>query len=123
MDVHALLGLDLGEAHVIRNAGGVVTDDVIRSLTISQRKLNTESVVVIHHTECGLLNLDEDEFLAELAADAGAPPEWRPRSFADVDADVAESVAALRSSPYLRGTHDIRGFVFDVATGLLREVS
>ena len=123
MDVHALLGLDLGEAHVIRNAGGVVTDDVIRSLTISQRRLHTESVIVIHHTECGLLNLDEDEFVAELTADAGAPPPWRPGSFADVDASVAASVADLRSSSYLKGTHDIRGFVFDVATGLLREVS
>jgi carbonic anhydrase len=122
MDVHALLGLDLGEAHVIRNAGGVVNDDVIRSLTISQRRLHTESVVVIHHTDCGLLNLDEDEFIAELTADAGEPPSWRPRTFADVDADVAECVAALRASPYLKGTHDIRGFVFDVATGLLREV-
>lgn len=123
MDVHALLGLDLGEAHVIRNAGGVVTDDVIRSLTISQRKLHTESVVVIHHTNCGLLNLDEEEFIAELTAAAGEPPSWRPRTFVDVDADVAESVATLRSSPYLLGTHDIRGFVFDVDTGLLREVS
>jgi carbonic anhydrase len=123
MDVHALLGLELGEAHVIRNAGGVVTDDAIRSLAISQRKLNTESVVVIHHTNCGLLNLDEEEFIAELTTDAGEPPTWRPRTFSDVDADVAESVATLRSSPYLVGTHDIRGFVFDVDTGLLREVS
>lgn len=122
MDVHAMLGLDLGEAHVIRNAGGVVTDDVIRSLTISQRRLHTESVIVIHHTDCGLLNLDEDEFLAELVADAGSAPSWRPLTFADVDDDVAASVAALRASPYLRGTHDIRGFVFDVATGRLREV-
>jgi carbonic anhydrase len=122
MDVHALLGLELGEAHVIRNAGGVVTDDVIRSLTISQRRLQTESVIVIHHTECGLLNLDEDEFIAELTAEGSAPPPWRPRTFSDVDASVADCVATLRSSPYLKGTHDIRGFVFDVATGLLREV-
>ncbi|HWC34825.1 MAG TPA: carbonic anhydrase [Mycobacteriales bacterium] len=123
MDVHAMLGLELGEAHVIRNAGGVVTDDVIRSLAISQRRLQTESVLVIHHTDCGLLNLDEDAFVAELVADGGEPPSWRPRSFADVDQDVAESVATLRSSPYLKGTHDIRGFVFDVATGLLREIA
>ncbi|HVX69196.1 MAG TPA: carbonic anhydrase [Mycobacteriales bacterium] len=123
MDVHALLGLDLGEAHVIRNAGGVVTDDVIRSLAISQRRLHTQSVVVIHHTDCGLLNLDEDAFVAELAAEGTEPPTWRPRSFADVDADVAECVAGLRSSPYLKATDDIRGFVFDVGTGLLREVA
>ncbi|HVT20533.1 MAG TPA: carbonic anhydrase [Mycobacteriales bacterium] len=123
MDVHALLGLDLGEAHVIRNAGGIVTDDVIRSLAISQRRLHTESVVVIHHTECGLLDLDEDEFVGELVADGASPPTWRPGTFSDVEADVARSVAALRSSPYLKGTHDIRGFVFDVATGLLSEVS
>jgi carbonic anhydrase len=122
MDVHAMLGLELGEAHVIRNAGGVVTDDVVRSLAISQRRLRTESVILIHHTDCGLLNLDEDQFVAELAADGAPPPSWRPRTFADVDQDVRESVAALRSSPYLVGTHDIRGFVFDVATGLLREV-
>lgn len=123
MDVHAMLGLELGEAHVIRNAGGVVTDDVIRSLSISQRRLQTEAVVVIHHTDCGLLNLDEDAFLAELTADGAEPPSWRPRTFSDIDADVAECVATLRSSAYLLGTEDIRGFVFDVATGLLREVS
>ncbi|MGN6472933.1 MAG: beta-class carbonic anhydrase [Mycobacteriales bacterium] len=122
MDVHALLGLELGEAHVIRNAGGIVTDDVIRSLAISQRRLLTQSVIVIHHTDCGLHNLDEDEFEAELAADAGGPPTWRAGSFSDVDADVAKCVAMLRSSPYLRSTDDVRGFVFDVATGLLREV-
>ncbi len=122
MDVHAMLGLELGEAHVIRNAGGVVTDDVVRSIAISQRRLRTESVIVIHHDDCGLLNLDEDEFIAELVADSGMRPSWRPRTFADVDQDVKESVAALRASPYLKGTHDIRGFVFDVATGLLREV-
>jgi carbonic anhydrase len=122
MDVHAMLGLELGEAHVIRNAGGVVTDDVVRSLAISQRRLQTESVILIHHTDCGLLNLDEDAFIAELTADAGTPPQWRPRTFADVDQDVRDSIAALRLSPFLRGTHDIRGFVFDVATGLLREV-
>jgi carbonic anhydrase len=122
MDVHALLGLALGEAHVIRNAGGVVTDDVIRSLAVSQRKLNTESVVVIHHTDCGLHNLDEREFTAELAAAAGHPPSWRVGSFSDVDADVRASVSALRSSPYLKTTSDIRGFVFDVETGRLREI-
>lgn len=123
MDVHAMLGLDLGEAHVIRNAGGIVTDDVIRSLAISQRRLQTAAVVVIHHTDCGLLNLDQDEFVAELTADAGTPPSWRPGTFADVDADVVASVAALRATPYLRDTSDIRGFVFDVATGLLHEVA
>jgi carbonic anhydrase len=123
MDVHAMLGLALGEAHVIRNAGGIVTDDVVRSLAISQRKLRTSSVLVIHHTDCGLLNLDEAEFTAELAAAAGQPPSWRPGSFSDVEADVAASVATLRASRYLADVTDIRGFVFEVATGLLREVS
>jgi carbonic anhydrase len=123
MDVHAMLGLELGEAHVIRNAGGIVTDDVIRSLTVSQRRLKTEAIVVIHHDDCGLLNLDEDAFVEELVADGGTPPPGRPGTFSDVDASVAVSVAALRASTYLKETGDIRGFVFDVSTGLLREVS
>jgi carbonic anhydrase len=123
MDVHALLGLGLGEAHVIRNAGGVVTDDVVRSLAVSQRKLSTEAVVVIHHTDCGLLNLDEAAFTAELTADAGAAPSWRVGSFSDVDADVRKSVITLRDSPYLKTRSDIRGYVFEVETGRLRPVS
>ncbi|HVS69544.1 MAG TPA: carbonic anhydrase [Mycobacteriales bacterium] len=123
MDVHALLGLELGEAHVIRNAGGIVTDDVIRSLTISQRRLKTEAIIVIHHDECGLLNLDEDAFVEELVADGATRPSWRPGTFSDVDASVAASVASLRASSYLKETGDIRGFVFDISTGLLREVT
>ncbi|HEX3897638.1 MAG TPA: carbonic anhydrase [Mycobacteriales bacterium] len=123
MDVHAMLGLELGEAHVIRNAGGIVTDDVLRSLAISQRRMQTASVLVIHHTDCGLLNLDEEAFTAELTADAGGPPSWRPGTFCDVDADVAASVATLRASPYLGDVTDIRGFVFEVTTGRLREIS
>jgi carbonic anhydrase len=122
MDVHAMLGLELGEAHVIRNAGGIVTDDVVRSLAVSQRKLQTEAVVVIHHTDCGLLNLDEDAFAAELTAAAGTPPTWRSGTFSDVAEDVRTSVAALRGSPYLKTTTDIRGFVFDVDSGLLEEI-
>lgn len=122
MDVHAMLGLELGEAHVVRNAGGIVTDDVVRSLAISQRRLRTEAVLVIHHTDCGLLNLDEDAFAAELAADAGAAPSWRSGTFTDVDDDVRKSVAMLRDSPYLQSRTDIRGFVFEVDTGKLREV-
>ncbi|HEX3708010.1 MAG TPA: carbonic anhydrase [Mycobacteriales bacterium] len=123
MDVHAMLGLELGEAHVIRNAGGIVTDDVERSLAISQRRLSTRSVVVIHHTDCGLLNLDEQAFAAELTADAGAPPSWSSGTFSDVDESVRVSLAGLRNSRYLKSTTDIRGFVFEVATGRLREVS
>ncbi|HVU61041.1 MAG TPA: carbonic anhydrase [Mycobacteriales bacterium] len=122
MDVHAMLGLELGEAHVIRNAGGIVTDDVVRSLAISQRRLRTEAVVVIHHTDCGLLNLDEDAFAAELAADAGSAPSWRSGTFCDVYEDVRKCVAQLQASPYLKTTSDIRGFVFDVDSGLLQEV-
>jgi carbonic anhydrase len=123
MDVHAMLGLRLGEAHAIRNAGGVVTDDVIRSLAISQRSLGTTAIAVIHHTECGLLGLDEDAFVDAMVADAGAPPRWRPGSFADADQDVQLSVATLRSSPFLPHRDDIHGFVFEVETGRLRSVS
>jgi carbonic anhydrase len=123
MDVHAMLGLRLGEAHAIRNAGGVVTDDVIRSLAISQRSLGTTAIAVIHHTECGLLGLDEDAFVDAMVTEAGAPPRWRPGSFADPDQDVQLSVATLRSSPFLPHRDDIHGFVFEVDSGRLRSVS
>jgi carbonic anhydrase len=123
MDVHALLGLQLGEAHVLRNAGGIVTEDVIRSLVVSQRLLKTEEIVVIHHTQCGLLDLDEASFTADLERDAGSRPLWRPGTFHDVDADVRSCVAQLRNSPYLSHTDRVTGFVFEVETGRLRPVS
>jgi carbonic anhydrase len=122
LDLHAALGLELGDAHTIRNAGGVVTDDTIRSLTISQRALGTRSVVLIHHTWCGLETLTED-FRTELEDAVGQRPTWAVESFRDVDQDVRQSMARVRTSPFLAHTDDVRGFVFDVHTGLLREIT
>lgn len=122
LDLHEALGLELGDCHTIRNAGGVVTDDIIRSLTISQRALGTRSVVLIHHTGCGLLNLTED-FRHELEEEVGQRPPWAVEAFRDLDADVRQSMQRVRTSPFLLYTDDIRGFVFDVTTGLLREVT
>ncbi|MFI8187948.1 beta-class carbonic anhydrase [Streptomyces sp. NPDC085946] len=121
IDLHAALGLELGDCHTIRNAGGVVTDDVIRSLTISQRKLGTRSVVLIHHTGCGMETLTED-FRSELETEIGQRPAWAVESFSDVDQDVRQSMRRVRTSPFLAHTDDVRGFVFDVKTGLLREI-
>ncbi len=122
LDLHAALGLELGDCHTIRNAGGVVTDDTIRSLTISQRALGTRSVVLIHHTDCGLLRITE-EFRFELEAEVGQRPAWSVESFRDLDQDVRQSIRRVETSPFLLHTDDVRGFVFDVRTGLLREVS
>ncbi|MFI9120892.1 beta-class carbonic anhydrase [Streptomyces bikiniensis] len=121
LDLHAALGLELGDCHTIRNAGGVVTDDVIRSLTISQRALKTRSVVLIHHTGCGLESLTE-EFRHELEMEVGQRPAWAVEAFRDVDQDVRQSMQRVRTSPFLLHTDDVRGFVFDVTTGLLREI-
>ncbi len=123
LDVFTALGLGEGEAHVIRNAGGVVTDDVIRSLAISQRKLGTREVMLLHHTRCGMEGLDEDAFRAELEADAGTPPPFAIRSFADVDADLRDSILRLRDSELLPHREAVRGFVYDVDTHRLREVT
>ncbi|MFJ7154768.1 beta-class carbonic anhydrase [Streptomyces sp. NPDC101118] len=121
IDLHAALGLQLGDCHTIRNAGGVVTDDTIRSLTISQRALGTRSVILIHHTGCGLESLTED-FRHELEDEVGQRPSWAVEAFRDVDQDVRQSMQRVRTSPFLRHTDDVRGFVFDVTTGLLREI-
>jgi carbonic anhydrase len=121
LDLHDALGLELGDCHTIRNAGGVVTDDVIRSLTISQRALGTRSVVLIHHTGCGLESLTE-EFRHELEMEVGQRPAWAVEAFRDVDQDVRQSMQRVRTSPFLVDTDNVRGFVFDVKTGLLREV-
>ncbi|MFD0553266.1 beta-class carbonic anhydrase [Streptomyces rectiviolaceus] len=121
IDLHDALGLELGDCHTIRNAGGVVTDDVIRSLTISQRALGTRSVVLIHHTSCGLESLTE-EFRHELELEVGQRPAWAVEAFRDVDQDVRQSMQRVRTSPFLLHTGDVRGFVFDVTTGLLREI-
>ncbi|MZE79447.1 beta-class carbonic anhydrase [Streptomyces xinghaiensis] len=121
LDLHAALGLDLGDAHTIRNAGGVVTDDTIRSLTISQRALGTRSIALVHHTNCGLESLTE-EFRHDLEMEVGQRPNWAVEAFRDVDQDVRQSMQRVRTSPFLLDTRDVRGFVFDVTTGLLREV-
>jgi carbonic anhydrase len=123
LDVFGALGLRLGEAHVIRNAGGIVSDDVIRSLAISQRRLGTEEIVVIQHTDCGMLKITDDGFRAELLDATGIAPGFAIESFTDLDANVRQSLGRLRSSPFLAHRDRIRGFVYDVDTGELREVS
>jgi carbonic anhydrase len=123
LNVYGILGLGLGEAHVIRNAGGVVTDDEIRSLAISQRLLGTREIVLIHHTDCGMLTFTDDAFKASIQEDTGIKPPWAAESFADLDADVRQSIARIKASPFVPHTDAIRGFVFDVATGQLNEVS
>ncbi|MGI5449321.1 beta-class carbonic anhydrase [Streptomyces sp. CA-243310] len=121
LDLHAALGLKLGDCHTIRNAGGVVTDDTIRSLTISQRALGTRAVILIHHTGCGLESLTED-FRHELEDEVGQRPAWAVEAFRDVDQDVRQSMQRVRTNPFLPFRDDVRGFVFDVHTGLLREI-
>jgi carbonic anhydrase len=122
LDIYRLLGLGDGESHVIRNAGGVVTDDEIRSLAISQRLLGTREIILIHHTDCGMLTFTDDAFKAGIAEEVGVKPPWSPESFTDLGADVRQSIARIRNSPYIPYTDQVRGFVFDVATGLLDEV-
>ena len=122
LDVYRLLGLGDGEAHVIRNAGGVVTDDEIRSLTISQRLLGTREVILIHHTDCGMLTFTDDAFREQIRDETGVKPPWAAEAFTDLDTDVRQSLARIRTSPFIPDTTQARGFVFDVATGLLREV-
>jgi carbonic anhydrase len=123
LDVYRLLGLGDGEAHVIRNAGGVLTDDVLRSLTVSQRKLQTREVVLIHHTKCGMATFTDDDFAAELEADTGQRPAWSAGAFADTEQDVRDALAQVRASPFLLHTDQVRGFVFDVDAGTLTEIS
>jgi carbonic anhydrase len=123
INVYGVLGLEEGEAHVIRNAGGVVTDDEIRSLAISQRLLGTREVVLIHHTDCGMLTFTDDEFNAALLEDTGLRPAWAAEAFDDLDADVHKSIGRIKDSPFVPYTDSVRGFIFDVASGRLREVS
>jgi carbonic anhydrase len=122
LDVFQALGLQDGEAHILRNAGGVITDDVIRSLAISQRKLGTREVMLIHHTDCGLMKLTDDGFRAELQDAAGIAPSFAIESFSDIDADVRQSILRVRRSPFLLHRDVVRGFIYDVATHRLREV-
>ncbi len=122
LDVYRVLGLNEGEAHVIRNAGGVVTEDEIRSLAISQRLLGTTEIILIHHTDCGTLTFTDDRFKADIQAETGIKPPWSAEAFDDPDTDVAQSIARIKASPFIPHTDAVRGFVFDVATGKLNEV-
>jgi len=122
LETGALLGLMEGDAHVIRNAGGVVTDDVIRSLTISQRLLGTREVMLIHHTDCGMLTFEDRELKQQIADETGIKPQFAMEAFEDPDVDVRQSIARIKASPYVPHKDQVRGFVYDVETGRLREV-
>jgi len=123
LNPYGLLGLSEGDAHVIRNAGGVVTDDEIRSLSISQRLLGTEEIILIHHTDCGMLTFSDDEFRRQVQDDTGIKPEWAAEAFDDLEEDVRQSIARIKSSPFIPRKDSVRGFVYDVKTGRLDEVS
>ncbi|HUF97303.1 MAG TPA: carbonic anhydrase [Ilumatobacter sp.] len=123
MDIFEILGLGHGDAHVIRNAGGVITDDVIRSLCLSQRYLGTREVILMHHTDCGLQAVTEDKLKAELEAELGVKPWWALESFVDPYVDTAQSMRRLQMTPFLPYLDNVRGFVYDVDTGMLNEVT
>jgi carbonic anhydrase len=123
LHVSSILGLKEGESHVIRNAGGVVTDDVIRSLAISQRLLGTTEIILIHHTDCGMLTFTDDAFRRSIQDETGIKPPWAAESFTNLEEDVRQSIARIKASPFVPHRDAIRGFVFDVATGKLNEVS
>ncbi|HZR96742.1 MAG TPA: carbonic anhydrase [Gaiellaceae bacterium] len=122
LNPYGLLGLTEGDAHVIRNAGGVVTDDEIRSLSISQRLLGTEEIILIHHTDCGMLTFGDDDFRRQIEAETGIKPEWAAEAFDDLEGDVRQSIARIKASPFIPKKDHVRGFVFDVETGRLTEV-
>jgi carbonic anhydrase len=119
---YGLLGLSEGDAHVIRNAGGVITDDEIRSLAISQRLLGTEEIILIHHTDCGMLTFTDDEFKRSIQEETGIKPEWAVETFPDLEEDVRQSIARVKASPFIPLKDSVRGFVYEVETGHLREV-
>ena len=122
LNPHALLGLEEGDAHVIRNAGGVITDDEIRSLAISQRLLGTEEIMLIHHTDCGMLTFTDDELRRQIQDETGVKPGWAAEAFDDLEEDVRQSIARIESSPFIPRKDKIRGFVYEVETGRVREV-
>jgi len=122
LNPYALLGLSEGDAHVIRNAGGVVTDDEIRSLSISQRLLGTEEIILIHHTDCGMLTFEDDAFRRAIQEETGIKPEWAVETFDNLEDDVRQSIARIKSSPFIPKKDEVRGFVYDVKTGRLDEV-
>jgi carbonic anhydrase len=123
VDPAALFGLEPGDAHVIRNAGGVVTDDVIRSLSISQHHLGTEEIVLVHHTDCGMMTFTDEEFAEAREGDAGQRPPWPARTFTDLQANVRDSIERIRSSPFIPRKQGVRGLVYEVESGRVREVS
>jgi carbonic anhydrase len=122
LDVYRLLGIHEGEAHVIRNAGGVVTDDAIRSLAISQRLLGTKEIILIHHTDCGMLTFNDDDFKHDIQKETGVKPPWAAEAFPDLAEDVKQSLRRIENSPFVTKHESVRGFIFDVATGKLTEV-
>jgi carbonic anhydrase len=122
LDVHKILGLEDGDAHVIRNAGGVVTEDAIRSLVISQRLLGTEEIILIHHSDCGMLTFADDDVKRQIELETGIRPPFALEAFSDVAEDVQQSVARIKASPFIRSRSKVRGFVYDVQDGRLREV-
>jgi len=123
LHVSKLLGLEEGDAHIIRNAGGVVTDDEIRSLAISQRLLGTREIILIHHTGCGMLTFKDDEFRRQIQEETGVRPEWASEAFSDLDEDVRQNIARIKASPFIPHKDSVRGFVYEVETGRLREVA
>ena len=123
LDVHKILGLEEGDAHVIRNAGGVITDDEVRSLTISQRLLGTREVILIHHTDCGMLTFKDDELKAQIHQEVGMKPHFSMESFSDLEEDVRQSVGRIQASPFIPHKESVRGFIYEVETGRLREVN
>jgi carbonic anhydrase len=122
LNPYGILGLAEGDAHIIRNAGGVITDDQIRSLAISQRLLGTDEIILIHHTDCGMLTFSDDEFREQIQADTGIKPPWAAEAFSDLDTDVRQSIARIQASPFIPVKSSVRGFVYDVHDGSLREV-
>lgn len=123
LDVYGILGLNEGDSHVIRNAGGIVADDTIRSLAISQHLLGTEEIVLVHHTDCGMVTFTDEQFADILEKEAGQRPSWSANAFPDLEADVRDSIERIQDSPFVKNKDSVRGFVFDVASGLLHEVS
>ena len=123
LNPHALLGLEEGDAHVIRNAGGVITDDEIRSLAISQRLLGTEEIMLIHHTDCGMLTFKDDDLRRQIQDDCGVKPAWAAEAFDDLEEDVRQSIARIKASPFIPRKDSVRGFVYEVETGRVREVT
>ncbi len=123
LNVYGMLGLTEGDAHVIRNAGGVVTDDVIRSLTISQRLLGTREIILIHHTDCGMLTFSDDEVKQQIQEDVGIKPEFALEAFSDLEEDVRQSIRRIQHSPFIPHKDSVRGFVYEIESGRLREVA